>query len=409
MKNKKVSILLAFALAFTTLLTACGNDPASASKPAGEVLRASVEKQFEVESAHSQMNAMLNVDLPEEAKKDPSIAMVEPFLKEAKLNVEQTAMLKEGMAYSTVEVDAGGQKFTGELAMVSPTKMVVKSELMPEVIVFDMEEMMTMAQQMGGQTAPNMPTSFNAMFSDEFKPVVTAYLDILDEAFKGNEPTERKTEEVEFATGKESLDMITYSYKSNDEVLAFVEKVANNIFESEKMYDLMFKNEAILKLMGEEAQAQVPSKEDYDKSMEMAKEAFDKEFPKAKEEMAKVIDIKDLTFTVGIDKDGFMRYSKIVFDGVIKQEGIELPIKFEMTSDMDSINAIKKEDVKTIEYNEDEAIDFQDLMMSMLMGGMDIKYEEEVDNEDMMLDDEDMDEMDMDEMDDEVEDMEDQE
>ncbi len=399
MKNKKVSILLAFALAFTTLLTACGSDSASASKPAGEVLRASIEKQFEVESAHSNMNAVLNVELPEEASQDPSLAMAAPFLKDAKLNVEQTAMLKEGIAYSTIEAEAGGQKITGEIAMISPTKMVFKSDLVSDVVVFDMEEMMNMAQGMGGEANSNMPTSFNAMFSDEFKPLVTAYLDILDEAFKGNEPTERKTEEFEFATGKESLDMITYSYKSNDEVLAFVEKVANNVFESEKMYDLMFKNEAILKLMGEEAKANVPSKEEYDEMIKMAKEGFDSEFPQAKEEMAKVIDIKDLTFTVGVDKDGFMRYSKVSFDGVIKQEGMELPIKFEMTSDMDNINAIKKEDVKTIEYNEDEAISFQDLMMSMFMGEMEMEmYDED-------MDDEDMDDIDMDELEAELEEL----
>ncbi len=405
MNNKKVSVLLALALAFTTLLTACGGNGASesAAKPAGEVLRGSIEKQFEVESAHSNMNAVLNVDFPEEAKQDPSVAMVEPFLKEAKLNMEQTAIMKEGLAYSTIEAEAGGQKVNGEMAMVSPTKMVFKSDLVSDVVVFDMEEIMTMAQQMGGGTAPNMPTSFNAMFTEEFKPVVTAYLDIVDEAFKGNEPTERATEEIEFSTGKESLDMITYSYKSNDEVLAFVEKVANNILTSEKIYDLMFKNEAILGLMGEDAKAQVPSKEDFEKSMKMAKDMFDQEFPKAKDEMAKVVDIKDITFKVGIDKDGYMRYSKMVFDGVIKQGEFDLPVKLELVSDVDSINAIKKEDVKAIEYNEDEAISFQDLMMGMLMGGMDVDViEDDMSDDDMMLYDDEMDmEDDMEEMDDE--------
>ncbi len=404
MKNKKVSILLAMALAFTTLLTASGSGGGaseSAAKPAGEVLRASIEKQFEVESAHSNMNAVLNVDFPEEAKQDPSVAMVEPFLKEAKLNVEQTAHMKEGLAYSTIEAEAGGQKINGEMAMVSPTKMVLKSDLMPEVIVLDMEEMMAMAQQMGGGTTPKMPTSFNAMFTEEFKPVVTAYLDILDEAFKGNEPTERTEEEIEFASGKESLDMITYSYKSNDEVLALVEKVANNIFTSEKMYDLVFKNEALLELMGEGAKENIPAKKDYDEMMKQVKEAFDKEFPKAKEEMAKAIEIKDLTFKAGIDKDGYMRYTKMIFDGVIKQGEMDLPIKLELVSDVDSINAVKKEDVKTIEYKEDEAVSFEELMMLMMMGGMDVDV-----IEDDMSDDEDMDmedlEADLDEISDDL-------
>ncbi len=392
MKNKKVSILLALALAFTTLLTGCGSDKGTAAKPVGEVLRAAVEKQFEIESSHGKVDMVLNVEMPDEATADPNVALVAPFLKEAKLSMDQYAMMKEGKAYSTIEAEAGGQKVAGEMYMLSPTQMVFKTDMMDQMVVFDMEKIAEMAAMSGSPMSPTMPTDFTSYYSDEYKPYVKLGLDFLGEAFKGMEPSERKTEEYEFSTGKESLDMITYSYVSNDELIKFIETSVNNIMASEKLYEIIY-NDETKKLMGEGVE--LPTKEQFDQAMKMGKDAFDTQFPTIKEELNKNVEIKEISLKMGIDKDGYMRYTKVVVDLVAKNGEMELPVKLTMESSIDQVNAVKAEDIKTVEVDETNSINFEEFIGAMMMGGMEMQNEA---TEDMDMDDMDMDDMDMDEL-----------
>ncbi|MDO4773468.1 MAG: hypothetical protein Q4A72_07940 [Bacillota bacterium] len=367
MTNKRISMVVGFALSLL-LLVGCGSDAKTAKTPAGDLLRASVEKQFEMESAHSVTDVTLDVQLNEDAQKNPNLAMLAPFLKDAKLTIDQNAVIKENLAHAAMVAVTGGQTYNADLYMTSPTKMVFQTELIPQPVIMDLEKIQEFANATNpaGSVAPM--ASFSGMYTEENKAQVKVAMDIFGEAFKGVEPTKREAEEIEFSTGKESLDMMSYSYKNNEEALALFEKVAKNVMESEKMYDLIT-SEEMKKAMDPAQAAAIPSKEEYAKQMEQAKKDFDAQFPTMKEQFNAAVELKDATVKLGVDADGYMRHSAFIFEATVKQGGMEIPVKFTMTSNVDKINAVKKEDVKTIEVDENNAIDFMDLLMMGMMGG----------------------------------------
>lgn len=368
MTNKRISMVVGFALSLL-LLVGCGSDAKTAQTPAGDLLRASVDKQFEMESAHSVTDFTLDVQLNEDAQKNPNFAMLAPFLKDAKLTIDQNAVIKEDLAHAALVAVAGGQTYNADLYMTSPTKMVFQTELLPQPIIMDLEKIQEFANATNpaGSVAP-MASFSGGMYTEENKAQVKVAMDIFGEAFKGVEPTKREAEEIEFSTGKESLDMMTYSYKNNEEALALFEKVAKNVMESEKMYDLIT-SEEMKKAMDPAQAAAIPSKEDYVKSMEQAKKDFDTQFSMMKDQFNAALDLKDVTVKLGVDADGYMRHSAFIFDATIKQGGMEIPVKLTMISNVDKINAVKKEDIKTIEVDENNAIDFMDFLMMTMMGG----------------------------------------
>ncbi len=390
MKSKKIiSTLLVFVMSIG-LLAGCGGKNASASKPVSEAIKDSMKKSMEIKSYHGITNLSMNLTLPEALKADPRAAKISELLSNLNVSIEQNSVLEEQLSDSKIQIDANGQKFDFEMYGLPENKLAIKTPFIEEIIVIDPKEISELAKN-SGTPVPTM--SLNPASMEDIKPVVDLFADISEEMFKDIEPTERKTEEIEFSDGKQSLDMITYSFKSSDELLDFVQKIANNLLESEKLYDLI-SDEKFLELSGMPKE-ELPSKEEFDKELANAKEQFNSSFEMVKEEFKKSLTVNEITLKMGINEKGIMNYSSATFDVAVKQGGMEAALKMNMSSFVDKIDSVKKEDIKTIDVTDENSINAEEAtqqLMPLIMGAMSGMDMPEGDSENSAEADEDSDE-----------------
>ncbi len=381
MKNRKISMLLVFVLSIT-LLAGCGGSKLdeTAKKPVGDVLKEAMEKQQAVESAHSLVEINAKVDLPEEMTSMPEMSMLAPYLKGTKITIDQNSMLKENLISSKIKLEAtedeGAPAYDMNIYILSATRMAIQTSLYPKILVMDTEEMKELAEAQGQAMPVDVSMDFN---SEETKKMTKLTQDILAEAFKGIEPTKRENKEMEIAGGKQELHVIEYTYKSNDEIIDLAGKIVKNMLESDKLYDILSSEEfdAIISATAKQMDPmstekvsfkdQYPTKEDFAEIQKQALEQYEAMIPMAKEELANVIDIKELSIKMGVNADGYMTYSDMVFDGTVKnaEAEMEIPAKIAMSSYVDKINEIKKEDIETVELTDENSISFTEFVGQM--------------------------------------------
>ncbi len=401
MKKSRISLLLVFTLC-VTLLSGCGEKKnAMADKPVKDLFTASVEKIKDLESSHGKMDLQLNVELPESMQANPQFMFVAPLLKDAKLTMDQNYMYKDHLGFSKITAEAGSQKFDADFYMQSATKFAVKSETLKallgqdKAIVLDMEKIQELAKN-GNANIKMMDPNF--IYSEEFKKVFDAYMNILELACKDLKPT-RADEEVEFADGKASIHTITVSFKNNEELLAAYKTMIKNVLEAENLYELIT-NEDIINFIenpaygilaeGQSFKDQIPSKEEFDKARKEGIEKFDTAWSVIEAQFNQFVTINDFTMKIGFDKDAIARTSSFNLDIVVKSPMGEVPVKLNLNSVCDKINAVKKEDIKTIELTDENSITLEKLMEDSFGAPM---------MDDMETESMDMNEIDMEDMD----------
>ncbi len=377
MKKRSISMLLVFVLSIS-LLAACGGNSKLdeiSKKPVGDILTEAMQKQTEMESNHAVVEINAKVDLPQEMMADPQVAMIAPYLKGTKITINQNSLLKENLISATMTLEAADGSMPAQSAnlyVLSDTKMAIQSPLLPKIIVIDTEEAAELAEAQG-QTLAVTP-SFN-MSSEENKKMIKLVQNLYAEAFKGIEPTSRENKEIEFSDGKKEVHMISYSYKSNDEIMDLFDKIIKNLLESETLYDLLASEEfeSISSAMSGQIdpmaaevsfKEQYPTKEDFTKAQKDALEQYETMKPMMKEQLDAVINIKDLSITMGVDENGYVTYSDFNIDGtaVVEMLQMDIPLTINMNSKMDKINAVKKEDITTIELTDDNSMSFTEFL-----------------------------------------------
>ncbi len=380
MKKSRVSLLLVLVLV-SSLFSACGSSDAikEDTRPVGEILKESIDKQNDINSAHTSTTISLQATLSEELKANPVFASVVPFAEGSDLTIESDYLIKENKGHVNLnfatKANPENAMFSADAFLLSEKEFAVQTPMYPQIILLNADELEEMAKEQGqnlpqGQFANSFANGFKmGMNKEEMKPMLDFMFDFYGEVFKGVEPTERGLKKIKFGEEEKDLNVITYSYKSNDDVIALGEKVAKNVLESEKIYDLLT-GEEFTKLMKQqmemqglsEEDAKMPSKEEFEEGRKLALENFDAGLEEAKNTINEVAQINEVTLSMGFDKDSILVYSNIVLDVVAKQEGIEIPAKIVIESKATKINEVKAEDIKTVEINDTNSIKFKDLM-----------------------------------------------
>lgn len=360
MKNKKVFALMLVLIMAISLMGACGGDKKEESKTVTDLVRGAAEKQFELKSQHSVVDVAFNLEIPDSLKTSPQFSMVST-LADAKLNLEQFSDIENEKGYLKAKLSGlQGMDFNFEAFILSGKELAVKSPMVPQIITLNVDDLVkVMEAQTPGSSASLKNTSFSGKVTEEQKELVKSAFDLYGEIFKDEKPSEAK-EEIEFSTGKEEITVVTYSYKG-DEVFAMIERIVKNALQGDKYVEMLKKAQKFTENQGSaqsmDIEKIIKEKDQMLKDFEENKEEF---FKNAKEN----IEFNDITVKIGVDKDGFMRYGSFNIDiSVISPElkGEKASLKFNIDSKIDKINAVKADEIQTVEINETNSISFDKL------------------------------------------------
>ncbi len=365
MKKNKIFALMLVLVMLVSMLAACGGEEdAAAKKTPEERLSEAFDKQLDLKSLHSVSTLAVNLTPPESLLENPEAAMVVSALSDAKVTIDGYSDNENSKAYVTANIDAKdmGMPLDFEMFVLSESKTALKTALFPQMIVFDLEEVKDLLAAQNPELASSMPSLAGAKMAEEQQKVFDAAMELYKDGFKDEKPAESK-ETVEFSTGKEEITMFRYTY-SGKEVYDAIGRIVKNVITSEKLMPFLGE---VNKMIEKEDPSAVIDLDMFAEEKDKVVEEFDKEKDKAFEELEKIMQFNKVEVSMGLDKDGYLRYSDVTFDVKIvapEMGGEALELKLTMDTKVDKINALKADDIKTVELNDTNSISFMELMGS---------------------------------------------
>lgn len=363
MKKTRILALLMVFLMLAFALTACGGEKET-RKPI-DIMKASIEKQWDIKSAHSLLKAKAGVEVPPEMVSPEQMVFVEA-LKDAGFEFESTMDIANGKGHMRADLKAGGgMNFSGEAFLLSEKEMVLTTPLFPQQVLINMDDFKAEYEKQTGQKFPEISFKNNMAMTEDMKPMVNAAMDLIGDMIK-DEEYKIESKDVEFSSGKEKITTVSFNYEGDKVMPAFIRMMENAINSENfiKYAEEAFKfNEKLgVKNEGMDLEMLVKNMDEVKKQFSENKEQFEKM-------VSPYFNFKNFSFSFGVDKQDIMRTSSLNMDLEIKNPmNIEqvFPIKISFDAQTDMVDAVKAEEIKTITPDPANSIKIQDLINNVL-------------------------------------------